>query len=62
MEAMERQYLEGTISVFTEESCSAGHLTVCSAQKRSRSVSKGKKSNCQPVMFIKALFKSCTIW
>ena len=33
MEAMERQYLEGTISVFTEESCSAGHLTVCSAQK-----------------------------
>ena len=57
MEAMERQYLEGTISVFTEESCSAGHLNSVQCTKRSRSVSKGKKSNCQPVMFIKALFK-----
>ena len=47
MEALERRYLDGTISLFAEEACSAGHLKSVQGKKRSRSVSTGKKSNCQ---------------
>ena len=45
MEALERRYLERTISLFAEEACSTGHFNSVQCTKTSKSVSTGTKSN-----------------